>query len=263
MEKKNIQLLIREHNIPKIIFIVPYRDRKEDMLVFKEHMKMIMSDYQESEYIIFYMHQCDDREFNRGAMKNIGFLFIKQLYPNDYEHITLVFNDVDTMPHNKNVLDYDTIEGNVKHFYGFNFTLGGIVSIKACDFEKTKGFPNIWAWGYEDNAFQTRVQSAKLNIDRSIFYKIFDSHIMHKNDKETRTVNKNEYMKYVKKINDGFHTIRDLQFEYDRKTGFVNVINFKVPHNSSPELNKEHDFRNGNVPFNSNRRNPIMKMSLL
>ena len=263
MEKKNIQLVIRDHDIPKIIFIVPYRDRKENLLVFKEHMKMIMSDYRDSEYTIFYIHQCDDRNFNRGAMKNIGFLFIKQLYPNDYRHITLVFNDVDTMPYIKNLLNYDTIEGNVKHFYGFNFTLGGIVSIKAGDFEKTMGFPNLWAWGYEDNAFQIRVQSSNLKIDRSNFYNFFDSHIMHQNDKETRTVNKTEYMKYVKKINDGFHTIRDLQFEQDRKTGFVNVRTFNVPHEPTPELNKEHDFRNGNKPFKSNHRNPIMKMSLL
>ena len=103
MEKENIHIIIREHDIPKIIFIVPYRDRREQQLFFKEHMKMIMSDYKESEYAIFYVHQCDKREFNRGAMKNIGFLFIKQVYPNDYKNITLVFNDVDTMLYNKNL----------------------------------------------------------------------------------------------------------------------------------------------------------------
>jgi hypothetical protein len=263
MEKENIHIIIREHDIPKIIFIVPYRDRREQQLFFKEHMKMIMSDYKESEYAIFYVHQCDKREFNRGAMKNIGFLFIKQVYPNDYKNITLVFNDVDTMPYNKNFLNYDTFTGNVKHFYGFNFTLGGIVSIKAGDFEKTNGFPNLWAWGYEDNTFQTRVIKSNLKIDRSSFYKFFDDRIMHQNDKDTRTVNKNEYMKYVKRINDGFHTIRDLQFKYDKTTGFINVINFNVPHEPKPELNKEHDFKNGNVPFKSNHRNPTMKMSLL
>ena len=67
-------------------------------------------------------------------MKNIGLLVIKDLYPNDYKNINLVFNDVDTMPFTKNFLNYFTKPNIVKHFYGFRNTLGGIVSIMANDF---------------------------------------------------------------------------------------------------------------------------------
>jgi hypothetical protein len=39
------------------------------------------------------------------------------------------------MPFTKNFLQYDTSHGNVKHFYGFTFALGGIVSVKGADFD--------------------------------------------------------------------------------------------------------------------------------
>ena len=109
-------------SIPNIIFIVPYRDREQHYLFFSRHMKMILEDV--SNYRILYIHQTDKREFNRGAMKNIGFIVVKHLYPEHYKNITLVFNDVDTMPFTKNFLNYETKNGNIKHFYGFNFTLG-------------------------------------------------------------------------------------------------------------------------------------------
>ena len=136
---------------PKVIFIVPYRDREQQLLFFQRQMEYILEDYQENHCKVIVAHQNDKRSFNCGAMKNIGFLIVKQLYPNSYKNITLIFNDVDTMPFNKNFLNFETQKGIVKHFYGFKHTLGGIVSINAEDFERINGFPNFWAWGYEDN----------------------------------------------------------------------------------------------------------------
>ena len=263
MEKENINMTITEKNniIPKIIFVIPYRDREQQYNFFMHHMQNVMSDYSDNEYKIIFIHQCDKRDFNRGAMKNIGFLFVKNEYPDNYKDITLVFNDIDSMPYVKNFLNYETEFGNVKHFYGFNFTLGGIVSIKAGDFEKTNGFLNLWAWGYEDNAFQKKVKSNNLNIDRSVFYPIYDKNILNISDKPTRTVNEIEYKKYNQNINDGFDKLKNIKYDFDRETHFVNVTAFDTFHSYNDKYNKEHNFaKNGNIPFKSSRNKSTMRM---
>ncbi len=259
MENENIKLIFEKDIIPKIIFIVPYRDREIHLDIFKKQMVKVMEDYSNNDYQILYIHQCDQRNFNRGGMKNIGFLFIKDKYPNNYKDITFVFNDVDTMPKRKNMIQYETTHRKIKHFYGYNYTLGGIVSIKGSDFEKLNGFPNYWAWGYEDNALQQRAKYNNIFIDRSEFYKIYDSNIIHLNETKIRTVNKDEYKKYVNKINDGINSIFNLKYEYLPNTNFVNVLKFDIPYLPNTSLDTKYDLTNGNTPFSS-RNKPRMRM---
>jgi hypothetical protein len=237
--------------IPKIVFIVPYRNRKTQLEAFQSKMKIILEDYPKQDYDIQYIHQMDERVFNRGAMKNIGFLVVKNKYPNNYKNITLVFNDIDTMPVRKNLFNYDTVPGVVKHFFGFTYTLGGIVSIKAADFERVNGFPNFWAWGYEDNLIQKRLETIGIKIDRSIFYKLGDKNIIQKNDEITREVNQSEYDRYVRNTPEGIYSIQNLDYTIDNESGFVNVKWFNTEYKPNVNTYRLHDLRQGSMPYDT------------
>jgi len=89
---------------PKIIFIVPYRDRKEHKQFFTKYMEFIMEDYKKEDFEIYFAHQCDNLPFNRGAMKNIGFLVMREKYPTEYKNITFVFHVFVSFSQKKNGL---------------------------------------------------------------------------------------------------------------------------------------------------------------
>jgi hypothetical protein len=240
---------------PKIIFIIPYRDRLQQLTFFLSHMKYVLEDMNKDDYKLYIIHQTDNREFNRGAIKNIGFLAIKNKYPNDYQNMTFVFNDVDTMPFTKNFLNYDTTPNVVKHFYGYNHTLGGIVSIKGSDFERINGFPNYWAWGFEDNELQFRVLEANMQIDRSNFYPILDKNILQLKDGLTRLVNRNEFERYINRSKEGIQSIHNLTYNIIEETQFIDVHGFLTDTPEIPETNQIFDIRNTR-PFKPNT-NPI------
>ena len=89
-------------------------------------------------------------------MKNIGFMHVKEKYPDNYKDINFVFNDIDTLISRKGLTNFKTIKGKVKHIFGYKRAFGGIFSIKGEDFENLNGFPSIWNWGMEDNALKYR-----------------------------------------------------------------------------------------------------------
>ena len=72
--------------VPKVIFIVPYRNRPQHKFFFSNYLTSVLKGSEiDLNYEIYFSHQCDARSFNRGATKNIGFIAVKEKYPDDYQ----------------------------------------------------------------------------------------------------------------------------------------------------------------------------------
>lgn len=206
----------RAIKIPKRIFIVPYRNRVQHKFFFSKYMSFILEN--QEDYEIYFSHQCDARTFNRGAVKNIGFIAARNKYPKDYKNITFIFNDVDTIPFYK-IFDYETTHGVVKHYYGFKYALGGIVVMKGADFERTNGFPGFWGWGMEDNVLQKRCEALGLTIDRSVFYNIGSPEILQLFDGISRIISKKDPWRGEHDNGvDGLRAISQLKYKIDSKS---------------------------------------------
>ena len=203
-------------NIPKKVFIVPYRNRPQHKFFFCKYMSFLLED--QDDYEIYFSHQCDNRTFNRGATKNIGFLAIKEKYPSHYKDITFIFNDVDTIPFNK-IFDYKTEDGVVKHYYGYKYALGGIVVMKGKDFERINGFPCYWGWGMEDNVLQKRCEAYNIKIDRSLFYGIGSPEILQLFDGISRIISKKDPWRMDNDNgHDGLNKINKLAYTLESKS---------------------------------------------
>lgn len=221
--------------IPKRIFIVPYRNRVQQKFFFSKYMSFILEG--RDDYEIMFSHQYDNRTFNRGAIKNIGFIAARNKYPNHYKDITFIFNDVDTIPFHK-IFDYETTHGVVKHYYGYDYTLGGIVVMKGADFERTNGFPCFWGWGMEDNVLQKRCERLGIIIDRSVFYKIGSPEILQLFDGISRIISKKDPWRGEHDTGvDGLQTITQLHYTLDDKSANDNDNLFTVPNNAIQFIN--------------------------
>ena len=224
------------------IFIVPYRSRPNHKQAFQSKMAELLSDWPVGSYEIYFAHQCDGRPFNRGAMKNIGFLAMKKKYPALYSALTFIFHDVDTWPKEKGLIPYTTTAGVVSHYYGFKFALGGMFAIKGADFEKARGFPNFWGWGLEDNIMNDRCLAAGLRIDRSIFYDIHDiARIERPFDGFQRLVSKADASIYKYDSPDTVFDLQNLAWTIENE--FVNITNFSCKMNPDDQDYRIYDIR--------------------
>lgn len=227
---------------PSRIFIVPYRDREPHKRILIAKLNEFLSD--QDDWELFFIHQCDSRPFNRGAMKNLGFLAVKRLFLDCYRDITLIFHDVDTWPRWKDQFRYQTHRGVVAHYYGAAFALGGIVAIKAGDFENTGGFPNFWGWGLEDNALQDRCIQAGLHIDRSQFYTLQDRAVARGFDGFKRVASRPDAAVYKHGTPDTFHAISRIKWRFNAG-GMVDVYDFHIPTSHQHQYYAPLDVRQG------------------
>jgi len=198
----------------KYIFIIPYRDREKQKHFFDNYIKYLLEDYDPDSYEIIFAHQKNNLPFNRGGMKNCGFLYAKEKYPETYKDIIFIFNDIDTLPYKKNLLNYDLEKNEIKHFYGFDFCLGGITAIRGSDFERIDGFPSLWYWGWEDTVLYERAKASHIKVNRDNFYRFGDPSILHLMDGIQKNYSDNMYQKYKNNtISDGLSSIKNLNYE--------------------------------------------------
>jgi hypothetical protein len=230
---------------PHTVFIIPYRDRMQHKVLMDKYIVDLKAsrNWSDKDFQAIYVHQCDKRPFNRGAMKNIGFLMVKSLYPNDYKNMNIVFHDVDSIPTDINMFPYKTEKNICAHYYGFTFVLGGIVVMKGEDFERTGGFPNFWGWGLEDNELQKRVEQAGIEINRSIFVDIMEFDKIPKIDNERmRVINVRESTIYsAREKMDGLADIKNLNFHISNEMG--NVLAFTTGRDFQIGEFKQHDLK--------------------
>ena len=211
---------------PKVIFIIPYRARASEMIHFTVYYRYLMQDWKKEDWAMYFSHQLDSRPFNRGGTKNIGFIAMRDLYPNDYKNITFVFHDIDTLPVVKNQFNYLTTTGTIKHFYGFDFALGGIISITGSDFEKLGGFPNYWDWGLEDNDLQHRAIQHGIHMDRTQMVPFQDKRILQINNRHSRNISAEKIWRAGPNNREGWHTIQNLKYTVDHDNNMINITSF-------------------------------------
>lgn len=152
----------------KLGVIVPYRNRYEQLMMFKTKIKRYLST-RNIDYELIVVEQDDAKNFNRGKLLNIGFQYAKKLNC-DY----VVFHDVDMLPVD---VDYSysdhpvhlattLIDDQEKLKASFDEYFGGVTLFPVSDFEKINGYSNdYWGWGYEDDDLLYRCKLKEINLD--------------------------------------------------------------------------------------------------
>jgi hypothetical protein len=139
----------------KLGVCIPYRNREEHMKVFVPHVSKFLEE-RGIEHTIYLAHQCDDKLFNRGLMKNIA---AKHAFDDGCDYI--VWHDIDMVPEDESC-DYSFPKDNPQHIavrisqsdYQLKYEeyFGGAVVFSKEQVEKTNGYSNdYWDWGMEDD----------------------------------------------------------------------------------------------------------------
>lgn len=138
-------------------FIIPYRNRKEHLDEFIRRFTGFNIDAH-----FYIIHQINPGEFNRGAIKNIGFLEVSKINPDGL----FIFHDVDTYPTYWGSIPYDTKKGEFNRpvINSAPENLGLICCCYKEEFEKTNGFANYWGWGSEDGVLYIRAKKLGIPI---------------------------------------------------------------------------------------------------
>ncbi|MEJ7668028.1 MAG: galactosyltransferase-related protein [Casimicrobiaceae bacterium] len=151
----------------RLAIVVPYRDRADHLARFLPHITA----YFERDkldcairYSVHIVEQLGTATFNRGAVKNAGFLLTRA--GADY----VCFHDVDYLPL---WADYSFARRPTRLiWHGLDpepdraAFLGGVVAFNLADFARINGYSNdYWEWGYEDDDLRERCRRAGLEME--------------------------------------------------------------------------------------------------
>lgn len=171
-----------------IYIIVPYRDRESNLRTFIERVPEYL-DRNNIKYIIIIAEQDDNKIFNRGLIKNIGFKFVVDNMNTDDSYFC--FHDIDIIPnYETNNIKYDDPKNEVIHQYGLDFCLGCMFICSKDNFIKANGFPNnYWGYGMEDCTMQMRFNRKDIRINRDKFIERYSTKDIIELDHETPETN--------------------------------------------------------------------------
>ena len=130
----------------KIGIIVPYRNRHSQLQTFYKEIVEYLED-KDLHYEIIIVEQDDAKQFNRGMLLNVGYVYAKKL---KCSHI--VFHDVDMIPVD---VDYSVsevplhlatnfvVDEGEKDRENFDEYFGGVTMFPIETFEKINGYSNL------------------------------------------------------------------------------------------------------------------------
>jgi len=170
--------------LPRLSIVVPYRDRPQQLARFVPHLVTYFQRDKLDKNIpwrLTIVEQAAGKPFNRGLVKNIGFLL------SEAEADYFCFHDVDYLPiwadyrpvdrptrivwHGTELLPlFPGSSDGIKHDYATFF--GGVVLFPKEQFRRINGYSNgYWGWGFEDNdaAERCRVEGLALGFRDGTF----------------------------------------------------------------------------------------------
>lgn len=154
----------------KLGVIVPYRNRENQLSLFKKRLTRYL-DQNDISHELIIVHQDDGRLFNRGMLLNIGFQHALKLKC-DY----VVFHDVDMIPTHVDYSYSDIPLHLATEFYSretretsnsyFDEYFGGVTMFPIELFKSIDGYSNkYWGWGYEDDDLLLRCVKNGISLD--------------------------------------------------------------------------------------------------
>ncbi|VUZ48625.1 unnamed protein product, partial [Hymenolepis diminuta] len=219
----------------KIIFLVPYRDRKQDLLAFLLHMTAYLR-IKGTNYEIVVIEQKEGGRFNRAKLFNAALREIFTAKPGDrlYQCKCFAFHDVDKIPMSLKtpyrcafrpiqILRYVHYKEGGKMM--FRTTLGGVTLFTQTHLEAMNGASNSFeGWGGEDDDLRKRVsyihqRPILVRFDEGQFYEENgDSHFRDKSDARYEMLARSNRQSMME---DG---LRQVQYTLVERKNFTNFI---------------------------------------